>query len=364
MTTSHSIAPAPIHSRNALLRNKIIAHLPIIDQKTRMRELKDVLQEATARGNTSSAGFMQLASDYAAQSKARLARLESLRATHAKATTPDQRKEVIAEALRSEQAPRRAFAAVKRGWLDLDAMVERTEFDRHALAVRQSLALRAAAALSEERADRETVSALLEHLRGLLHELDPHSTMCAMACAEALTELLGRIAEWPETLDYDERWEILCGRALQPTLPRRVRAAQARLCLEATPSLAEPVSIVTATAELSRSFGSKRMSARQRAKRPSSRDELPEPSSMAAPRRRRTRSGQRRRSRRPRRPRRWRRRWQWRRCWRGGTRGTSRPRGRHRRQMRTRRLRCTSRSSPGTGSQWGGMCGAGRWRFG
>ena len=240
MTTSHSIAPAPIHSRNALLRNKIIAHLPIIDQKTRMRELKDVLQEATARGNTSSAGFMQLASDYAAQSKARLARLESLRATHAKATTPDQRKEVIAEALRSEQAPRRAFAAVKRGWLDLDAMVERTEFDRHALAVRQSLALRAAAALSEERADRETVSALLEHLRGLLHELDPHSTMCAMACAEALTELLGRIAEWPETLDYDERWEILCGRALQPTLPRRVRAALARLCLEATPSLAMP----------------------------------------------------------------------------------------------------------------------------
>lgn len=237
MTTTVSIE-AQVRARHASLRNRIAAHLPLLDQRTRMRELDAVVRAAITRGDTSAAGFLYLAHQYAAQSKERLSRLEALRAEHAKVNTPDERKTVLAAALRSEHAPRRAFAALKRGWLDLDAMVERAEFDRHEMAARESLALRAAAALSEDRADHEVVSKLLDDLRMLLHTLDPHTTMCAVACAEALTELLGRLAEWPESLDYDDRWATMCGRMLDPTLPRRVRAALVRLCLEATPSLA------------------------------------------------------------------------------------------------------------------------------
>lgn len=216
------------------LRKKITSHLPVLEQRVRRRELEAVLRDAQARGDLSPAGFLQLYADYELLSRERMKRFAVLRAAYAEARTPDEKLEVLATALRSEKAPRRAFSALRRGWLDLDAMAERAEFDRHALIVKQSLALRAAAALSEERSEQTTITihALLDLIEGELPSL------CAVAGAESLVELLSRIPEWPEAVDGDARWQKLGARLIDAQLPRRVRAAIGRLCLTAVPKLA------------------------------------------------------------------------------------------------------------------------------
>lgn len=216
------------------LRRKITSHLPVIEQRVRRRELEAVLRDAQARGDLSPTGFLRLYADYDALLRERTKRFAALRTAYAEAPTLDDKVEVLATALRSERAPRRAFSALRRGWLDLDAMTERAEFDRHALIVRQSLVLRAAAALTEERSEEatHTIHALLDLIEG---ELAP---LCAVAGAEALVELLGRIPEWPEAVDGDARWQKLGGHLLDAQLSRRVRAAFGRLFLTAVPKLA------------------------------------------------------------------------------------------------------------------------------
>jgi poly-gamma-glutamate synthase PgsB/CapB len=216
------------------LRKKILTHLPPIEQRVYKREVEQIVRDAQARGEISPAGFLQLYAEYGAQSRERQTRFEVLRAAHAEAQTSDERREILSAALRSEHAPRRAFSALRRGWLDLDAMAERAAFDRHALTVRQALSLRAATAIIEERSEQATytINTLLELL---LTELP---VLCAVAGAEALTELLGRIPEWPESLDGDARWQALGARLLDSELPRRVRAALGRLCLSTVPQLA------------------------------------------------------------------------------------------------------------------------------
>lgn len=206
----------------------ITAHLPAFEQRVRKQELAAVVAEALRRDDVSPTGFLRLASEYEQRTSARRARLQSLRAAYEQAHTPAEHTEVLAEALREEKAPRRAFAALRRGWLDLDAMAERAEVELHELAVRQALALRAAAALTRVETAPQVMTSLVELLLG------PLTPMNAIAVAEALTELLTRV---PSQWVPEDRWELVCALLREPG-PRRVQAALARLSLQAAPRLA------------------------------------------------------------------------------------------------------------------------------
>ena len=210
------------------LSARIAAHMPALEQRVRKQELAAVVSDATQRGDVSPAGFLELAMEYSAKAKQRSARLAILRKEYAQARTPAERTAVLFHALREEPAPRRAFAALRRGYLDLDAMAERTELAVYELWVRESLALRAAAALTESAVDSQVMKFLLDFL------LAPAPALCTIAAAEALTELLTRLLD-PRTSDH--RWERLCGLLLEPA-PRRVTSALARLCLQAAPDAA------------------------------------------------------------------------------------------------------------------------------
>lgn len=206
----------------------IAAHLPALEQRVRKQELNTVVSEALSRGDVSPAGFLWHAAQYVTKAVARGARLQTLRAAYELAQTPSERTAVIAHALREEKAPRRAFAALRRGWLDLDAMAERAELELHDLAVLQSLALRAAAALTSAATAPQVLNSLLAFL------LTPAAPLCTIAAAEALAELMTRV---PNQGVLDSRWERLCGLLLQPA-PRRVLGALAALVLQAVPELA------------------------------------------------------------------------------------------------------------------------------
>ena len=124
----------------ATLAAAIAAHLPALEQRLRKQELTIVVDEALGRGDVSPAGFLGLAEHYAQRASARQAQLAALRAEYEHAHTPAEHTEVLARALREEKAPRRTFAALRRGWLDLDTMAERAELEVHELMVRQALA--------------------------------------------------------------------------------------------------------------------------------------------------------------------------------------------------------------------------------
>ncbi len=219
----------------AALTEQIASHLPALEQRVRKQDLAAVVQTAQEIGDVSPAGFLQLAAMYTAKSKARRARLTALQKAHALAQTATEQSAIIAQELHSENAPARAFSALRRGWLDMDAMAERAELDLHQLELHTSLALRAAAAI----VPHEQAAMIIDRLIDFL--LTPHTPprpLCAVACAEALTELLEHIFK-PE--NQDERWQALCELLRDGTLPRRVQAAVARLCMAAVPPLAMEV---------------------------------------------------------------------------------------------------------------------------
>ena len=210
------------------LRIAIVAHLPALEQRVRKQELDAVIGEALRLGDVSPAAFLWHAAQYAAKASARGAQFQALRAAHEQAETPLARTTVLMDALREDKAPRRAFAALRRGWLDLEAMAERAELLQHDFAVRQSLALRAAAALCSDQTAPQVIDYLLDFL------LLPAAPLCTIAAAEALTELLSRVTRQGPG---DVRWERLCKNLLQPA-PRRVLAALATLVMQAVPGLA------------------------------------------------------------------------------------------------------------------------------
>jgi poly-gamma-glutamate synthase PgsB/CapB len=219
----------------AMLTAQISEHLPKLEQRVRANELAEVVRDALTHGDASPAGFLRLAAEYGSQTGDHHARLAKLRVEYAEAPSSKARIAVIQRALRQEQAPDRALAAAKRGWLDLDAMTERTELALHALIVRQSLALRAAAALVEGAAARPVAQSLLDYL------LARPQPLVAVAAAEALAELHGRLPESrqrEQALLDQERWLRLCGQLADGTAPRRVQAALLRLCLQVVPELA------------------------------------------------------------------------------------------------------------------------------
>ncbi|HRI54895.1 MAG TPA: hypothetical protein PLW65_32380, partial [Pseudomonadota bacterium] len=206
----------------------ITTHLPALEQRVRKQELAAVVDAALDRDDVSPLGFLGLAEKYEQLARARHERLQALRAEYEQAHTPSEHAEVLARALREEKAPRRAFAALRRGWLDLDAMAERAELEVHELTVRQTLALRAAAALTEIAMAPQVMTALV----ALLLRRPPPP--CTLAIAEGLTELLTRVpSEWvPE-----DQWELVCALLRDPG-SRRVQSALARLGLQAAPRLA------------------------------------------------------------------------------------------------------------------------------
>lgn len=212
----------------ATLAAEIAAHLPALEQRLRKQELAAVVDEALGRGDVSPAGFLALAEKYEQRASARRERLQALRAEYEQAHTPSEHAAVLMRALREEKAPRRTFAALRRGWLDLDAMAERAELEVHELTVQQTLALRAAAALTSIAMAPQVLTALV----ALLLRRPPPP--CTIAIAEGLTELLTRVpSEWvPE-----DQWELVCALLREPG-PRRVQSALARLGLQAAPRLA------------------------------------------------------------------------------------------------------------------------------
>lgn len=214
------------------LCNEIASRLPVLDRKIRQRELADVVREALAKGAALPARFLLVAAEYASRSDARRVRIDTLREQHARASVAE-RTGLIAGALREEGAPSRAFAALQRGWLDLDAMAERAELELHQLEVRRALALRAAAAVANPETAPEVRSSLLDLLPDLV--ITQPAPLCAVACAEALLELLTRV---PARAEPRGRWEPLCAMLRETTPPRRVLAALMRLCLHAVPALA------------------------------------------------------------------------------------------------------------------------------
>lgn len=239
---SPSTQPAP-------LRTEIASHLPLLEQRARRRELDALIREALALGPASPLGFLQLATSYELRSSARRERFLSFQTAYARGASAAERTAVIEAALREEGAPPRAFRAVRRGWLDVDAMAERAELELHDLEVRRALALRAAVALCNKGTEVSVLRAVLVVILDLL--LGQPSPLCAVAGAEALTELLPRMparavvlrasdgSEDPELL---LRWQRLCASLPEPMAarPRRVMAALCRLCLRALPELALP----------------------------------------------------------------------------------------------------------------------------
>jgi poly-gamma-glutamate synthase PgsB/CapB len=216
-------------TKTEALLKEILSHLPALLQRVRKRELTEVIEEALLQGNSTPTGFLQLAALYASRWTARSERLMALRRAYAQARRPAERTALIVKALHDEDAPRRTLAAVERGYLDLDAMAERAELELHALDVRQSLSLRAAAALTTHAEEPEVINSLLELM------LTQPTTMCAVACAEALHELFGRVRC---TIEPDARWQKLCSFLTETARPRRILAALLRLCLRAVPELA------------------------------------------------------------------------------------------------------------------------------
>lgn len=211
----------------ATLVAEITAHLPALEKRLRKQELAAVVDEALGRGDVSPAGFLGLAQEYEQRARTRHERFHSLRTEYEHAHTPSEHTEVLARALQEEKAPRRTFAALRRGWLDLDAMAERAELEVHELTVRQTLALRAAAALTGIAMAPQVLSALVALL------LRRPTPPCTLAIAEGLTELLTRVpSEWvPE-----DQWELVCALLREPG-SRRVQSALARLGLQAAPRL-------------------------------------------------------------------------------------------------------------------------------
>ena len=175
----------------APLRTEIASHLPLLEQRARRRELDALIREALALGPASPLGFLQLATSYELRSSARRERSLAFQTAYARAASAAERSAVIEAALREEGAPPRAFRAVRRGWLDVDAMAERAELELHDLEVRRALALRAAVALCNKGTELSVVRAVLVVILDLL--LGQPSPICAVAGAEALTELLPRM---------------------------------------------------------------------------------------------------------------------------------------------------------------------------
>mgnify|MGYP000346622525 CR=1 FL=1 len=85
-----------ISAECASLRKKISAHMPLLDQRARSRELASVVREAVTRGDATPAGFLRLYTEYAERLAKRMLRLDALRAAYTLTKTDEQRTAVIA----------------------------------------------------------------------------------------------------------------------------------------------------------------------------------------------------------------------------------------------------------------------------